>query len=290
MLRKREAILVALVVTAFWTLILVLTSDASIPYEICETAKEGTKQAAKECARYNIISFALREVGAHLDIIGALITAVATAFIARYTFTLKKSTDRLWEAGEKQFRQASAASLRQDLRTQDQLQLTRDNIEFARLEFNATHRPKLVIREAHITIPTGRTPTAGVRLIVANAGVGPADIVESFVILEFNETGTLLPLQYPQYANSFGPLRIEGGQGVEREFGSDINFPKYTNEQNRQRNLHIDRDVTPKIWLRGFIVYLDNNRTRRRMSFCRGCDFRTNRFRAGEDPNYEYSD
>jgi hypothetical protein len=100
--RKREAILVALLVTAFWALIFVLTSNASIPYEICEATKEGAKEGTKECARYNIISFALREIGAHLDIVSALITAVATAFIARYTFTLKRSTDKLWDAGERQ--------------------------------------------------------------------------------------------------------------------------------------------------------------------------------------------
>lgn len=74
------------------------------------------------------------------------------------------------------------------------------------------------------------------------------------------------------------------------EFGSNINFPLYSKEETRQRAFPIDRDVTPKIWLREFIVYLDNNRTRRRMSFCRGYDFRANRFRAGDDPNYEYSD
>src|ERR1700748_2281240 len=102
MLKKQEAILVALVVTAFWGLILVLTSNASVPYEICEAAKEGAKQATKECARYIIISFALREIGAHLDIVSALITAIATAFIARYTFTLKRSTDNLWEASKDQ--------------------------------------------------------------------------------------------------------------------------------------------------------------------------------------------
>jgi len=82
--------------------IFVLTSNASIPYEICEPTKEGAKQAAKECARYNIISFTFREIVARLDIVSAFITAVATAFVARYTFTLKRSTDMLWEASKEQ--------------------------------------------------------------------------------------------------------------------------------------------------------------------------------------------
>lgn len=143
MFTKREAILVALLVTAFWAVVFVLTSDASIPYEICEPAKEGVKQATTECARYKLISFTIHEVGTHLDIISAFITAVATAFIARYTLTLKKSTDRLWEAGDKQFRQAQASALRQDLRTQEQLRLARD-------EFVSNHRP--IIRVRGVTV------------------------------------------------------------------------------------------------------------------------------------------
>jgi hypothetical protein len=101
-LRGHEIAIGAFAATAVWALIFVLTSDAASHYEICEPAKEGAKQAAKDCTSYNIISFLLREFGAHLDIIGAVITAFATAFIARYTFTLKQSTDRLWDAGERQ--------------------------------------------------------------------------------------------------------------------------------------------------------------------------------------------
>src|SRR5579872_4213044 len=100
----REALIGALVATAFWALAFVLTSDAASHYEICEVTKEGAEQATKSCASYNIISFAFRELGARLDIVSALITAVATAFIARYTFTLKRSTDKLWDAAQDQAR------------------------------------------------------------------------------------------------------------------------------------------------------------------------------------------
>jgi hypothetical protein len=215
-------------------------------------------------------------------------TALATIAIAAFTLTLKLSTDKLWKAGDDQFRLAKETADRQAVEIREQLRLTRESLEFARLEFNATHRPKLVVRETHMLIPTGRSPTAGVRLIVANAGSGVADIVESFVILEFNDSAILLPLQPPDHSNSVGSVRIAPGEGIEREFGSNINFPEYTNEQNRQRNY--PGESTPKIWLRGFIVYLDNNRIRRRTAFCRGYDFKASRFRAGDDPNYEYSD
>jgi hypothetical protein len=234
------------------------------------------------------------------------IVAAFTAILALSTIGLWNTTIGLYSSGEKQikssrqiaaiqalqgrqqFKFAKETADRQALEIHEQLRLTRENIEFARLEFNATHRPRLVVREAHMLIPTGRAPTAGVRFIVANTGEGVADVVESFVILEFNELAILLPLQPPEHSNSIGPIRIEPGQGVEGEFGSTVNFPQYTNEQNR--HLNHPGEPTPKIWLRGFIVYLDNNRIRRRMAFCRGYDFKAKRFRAGDDPNYEYSD
>jgi hypothetical protein len=211
-----------------------------------------------------------------------------TAVLAAATVGLGTATVGLYFASERQLSLAKETADRQAAEIQKQLRLTREYIEFARLEFNATHRPHLVIRETHMLIPTGRNPTAGVRFIVANAGSGAADVIASFVILEFNDAAILLPLQPPDHSNSIGPIRIEPGESVEREFGSNINFPQYTNEQNRQRN-HPGEPI-PKIWLRGFIAYLDNNRIRRRMAFCRGYDFKASRFRAGDDPNYEYSD
>jgi len=85
-------LLVALAATAVWSVVFVLTSDSSATYEVCETTKEG----AKECANYHIIGFAFRKVGQSIEIFSALITAVATAFVARFTYTLKRSTDNLW--------------------------------------------------------------------------------------------------------------------------------------------------------------------------------------------------
>jgi len=96
--RGYEIAIGAIVATACWALIFVLTSDSASHFEICETTKEG----AKECANYNIIGAAFRKIGSSIEIVGALVTAAATIAIARYTYTLKRSTDRLWDAGERQ--------------------------------------------------------------------------------------------------------------------------------------------------------------------------------------------
>jgi len=97
-LQGHEIAIGALASTAVWALVFVLTSDAASHYEVCEISKEG----AKECTSNGIIGLTFRKIGSSLDIFGALITAIATIFIARFTFTLKQSTDRLWDAGERQ--------------------------------------------------------------------------------------------------------------------------------------------------------------------------------------------
>jgi hypothetical protein len=121
-LRCHEVALGALLASAAWAVVFVLTSDASAHYEICEPAKEG----AKECASYNIITFTLRKIGMSLDIFSAFITAIATAFIARYTLTLKRSTDKLWTSGEKQFALSKETSDRQNIEVQNQLALAKE--------------------------------------------------------------------------------------------------------------------------------------------------------------------
>jgi hypothetical protein len=89
--------------------IFLLSSDIAAHYEVCETTKEG----AKECARYGVVHFALHGIGAALDSCNGLITAIATIFIAWFTFSLRRSTDKLWDAGERQRELAENTAERQ---------------------------------------------------------------------------------------------------------------------------------------------------------------------------------
>jgi hypothetical protein len=100
MRRFRISELVAGFLLGFATLlvIFILSSDIAAQHEVCETTKEG----AKECASYGVVHFALHEIGAALDSYNGLITALATAFIAWFTLSLRRSTDKLWDAGERQ--------------------------------------------------------------------------------------------------------------------------------------------------------------------------------------------
>ena len=51
---------------------------------------------------YGVLHLALHHIRAALDSYNGLITAIATGFIAWFTLSLRRSTDKLWDAGERQ--------------------------------------------------------------------------------------------------------------------------------------------------------------------------------------------
>src|SRR5262249_3067045 len=66
-------------------------------YEICtETGQH------ESCTQHRVLAFALLRVTEALDKVGGVVTAFATVAIAIFTLTLKRATDKLWAAGERQ--------------------------------------------------------------------------------------------------------------------------------------------------------------------------------------------
>jgi hypothetical protein len=296
-IQGHEIAIGALVATAIWVSVLVLTSDAASHYEVCETTKEG----AKECANYNVISFAFRKVGSSLDILGALITAIATVFIARFTFTLKQSTDRLWEAGEKQIgisSQMSDIASQQVQMTGLQVDIQEKQHEVGRLQFLVTHRPHLRIR--HVTIETGaRTKdstfffghdaTIEGYLVVVNSGGSAAEIIETRYRIFATKTG--LPTE-PPYDDDFrSDLLIVGqtlrvGESCINRISDTLIMPF---DERLGRPTHQFENEGWSLYVMGQIRYKDQGRAERFMAFCRERKS-DGRFRAIEDPDYEYED
>jgi hypothetical protein len=64
-----------------------------------------------------------------LNEIAVLVTALATIAIAAFTLNLKWSTDKLWKAGEDQFRLAETVSDRQASEIRDQIAIARESAD-----------------------------------------------------------------------------------------------------------------------------------------------------------------
>jgi len=254
-LAGHEIAIGALVATALWAVFSLLTSDAASHYEVCEATKEGAKQAAKDCASYNIISFALRELGAHLEIVSALITAVATAFIARYTFTLKRSTDNLWASAKEQF-------------------------DLAREEFTATHRPKIIIHTIDAKrIPNVTKPDAseidglGAVLLCVNKGRSSAVNVEI--------RGTTIA------SKSIPDAKIQ--RPVIKTVDSLESGIKIWTEIDTERSFQEIIAFKQPIYFVGTIAYFDKNQNRRETGFCYVFDFNSASWRSTEGKGHNYA-
>jgi hypothetical protein len=129
MRRFRVSELVVGFLLGFATLLIIflLNSDVAAHYEVCETTKEG----AKECARYGVIGFAFREIGAALNDYNGLITAAATVFIAWFTWSLRQSTDKLWDAGERQLKLLADTSAAQSRDMQASIAVAKQSADAA---------------------------------------------------------------------------------------------------------------------------------------------------------------
>ena len=192
------------------------------------------------------------------------LTAISTGIIAIFTIVL------------------AAVSLYQGI-------LTRRAITLGNREFVASHRPKLVIRDAYLHMPTPTNGGVDVSLAIANAGDGWAKIIESRLDL-FIVNGPLNPLVRIEDLNPVGEVEFEAGTRVDIRFPTLV-FPNAAiNEQGRQLNLPADRETNSNLWLRGFVVYVDRNELKRRTAICRAYDFRAGEFRASDNPNFEYID
>jgi hypothetical protein len=189
------------------------------------------------------------------------VTAAATIVLAILTLVLAVSTVFLWLA-------------------------TRGTLKLARAEFNASHRPKLIVRELMLLRGAGLEPTADVRYVIANIGDGPAEIVESYLICQLVSDGTLSPLQPIEGANPIGRETINPGAHIFREETS--NFSHRSIAINYMKSQH--GQIHDHFFFRGFIIYQDRMGIRRRTAFSRAYDPEARRFRLSDDPDYEYAD
>jgi hypothetical protein len=73
---------------------------------VCEPAEHG---ASQKCEQYHVLLAMLLKVGQVLSHAETW-TALATIAIAVFTYTLKRSTDKLWAAGERQIAVAKEAA------------------------------------------------------------------------------------------------------------------------------------------------------------------------------------
>jgi hypothetical protein len=110
-----------------------------------DEGQEGSQQSdQQECATFHVSLFKLAIWGSRLlENHTETITAIATVFIALFTLTLWRATNRMWESGERQLNLTGSVAERQARQTQA-------SIELARAEFVSAHRPRIILRDVRL--------------------------------------------------------------------------------------------------------------------------------------------
>lgn len=151
--RIPEVALGFLLATAIWVVVLLFALDPTTYHQICEPDQYGHER----CAAHNLLYVILWYVGYVINAV--TITAAATVAIAWFTLTLKRSTDNLWKTAD------------------DQIKLARD-------DFNATHRPKIRIKNVWLMQQLLPDTPVAVDILLVNVGNVPAVIAN--IGLDFN--------------------------------------------------------------------------------------------------------
>jgi hypothetical protein len=147
-----------------------------------------------------------------------------------------------------------------------QYRLTRKAIDLARQEFVASHRPRIILKDVHLTADE-------VHYMLVNVGDTDATIVESWILAEFIEHGNRLrPLRSPGH-DDLGRLVIAAGESrdltylLPGEISFAIKFP-----DSRKIAIEGKPAVFGERYFVGVIVYEDGLRVRRRSVFRRKWD------------------
>ena len=137
---KREKIIYLSVGVAYLILFIGL-----IPahYKICEINQYTEHE---HCTAYQVLPFLFIKVQKILNSLGVAITALATIAIAAFTYYLKKSTDKLWDAGERQLTHLKDASERQAKDMESTIAAAQESNRLNRDAFITTQRPWIAAR------------------------------------------------------------------------------------------------------------------------------------------------
>jgi len=223
-------------------------------------------------SKQHAITFILCE-GATIDANSALLTAVATIFVAGFTLTL-------WRA------------------TTEHSRLVGETLQLARDEFNATHRPKLRVRRISLVgfherfdnAPIGNGEEINCILSIANIGDSTAWLMESKYRIFYRidlPSGESLFERNPQHIKNFS-FELKPGASHIFPINDKLFIPDEVFEIKMMHRLTF-LPHSKKLCVIGNIWYEDNAKVSRSMGFCRELKS-DRRFHSIDNPDYEYED
>jgi len=228
--RIPEIVLGFLIATALWSVVLWLVTDPQTYHQICEPDQYGHERCTPHSALYIGFVYLTYVINA------ATLTLAATVAIAYFTGTLKRSTDRLWEAGERQImtsrqigriqaiqmrtqiKLARETADRQAGQIQSQIEIAKESADAAKIaaeSAKAAVLPSIGIHEIELCEPTADNPSVHIRYSVTNYGGGVAIVndIRSQIMLQVWRDGKMVRISDGATAtwNSVLPINNPSG-------------------------------------------------------------------------------
>lgn len=201
--------------------------------------------------------------GVSIDVNDGVITALASIAVAFFTYALRKSTDRLWDAGERQSSLSTKA------------------LELASSEFIATHRPKIIIRNVHIPMDWHVGERLEVLFYAMNIGESQATIKRVHAeVRPYRVNTTIARDANPQECKFLKPLVKSGDFSVCQVATAGPLQAAEVTAYSQQ---------VYRIAIVGWVLYADDNGLERTTGFARYYDVPTRRFIVMDDSDYEYA-
>lgn len=215
------------------------------------------------------------------------ILAIATIVLAIFTFKLWSETKNLREGADHQAKEVATQNTRQLSIAGRQLRLLTEQEKLQRLQFLATHRPKVLVRRIEFVRAEGGPEM--VRYTVQNIGSNRCEIIKTSATIWRPKERELWPS-----SNDYGrvredPIELNGGESkastnspsreLLAELAFDFGYVKANGSGDGGRTFFI-----------GFLKYKDDAGVVRETGFLRRFIWETSSFVVVQHPDYEYQD
>lgn len=267
--------------TLAWCLLLIALVLVAVSFSVpiyTDVCGKNEQTGEEECSAHYIATFVLLSVGNFLEDHDGAIVAIATVFIAWFTYQLrsatvglKNSTDRLWEAGEKQIAFVGK-----------QLDLAEKQHGLAREEYFASHPPRITVTRMSADLRIG----VPIRIEFVYFNNGQAKTKKC----HWNAGFVLLDKVGAIHGNFSYETNQSGWHESELAIGTGMTVSVVDKMPLDHRDLAELENQTKYLHVIGTIICEDPLGVHRVMGFCRWYDFSHRRFHVVDDPEYEFHD
>jgi hypothetical protein len=177
--------------------------------------------------------------------------------------------------------------------TKKAAEAAQESTNLARTEFNASHRPRIILREAIIGSVLEGNPI-NVTLHIANVGDNAGKIIRSTIAVEIVSAPRLFMNSSVEVKSDLGEINLGPGEAMLVAYSGTT--PKWEAEKFKEKST-MTAYGEPRVWrdfsvhLAGVLLYVDQLGIPRRTGFRRELKPERQRFyRIPDEPDLEYAD